>query len=195
MQSLLQKIHVYGGLACFWYIIILGVSSLQFNHHFEFMEGKRDSIVWERQSLIMNERMDDLKLAEAIRDSLSLMGWPLPWEMRRDSAALHFAMEQPAKRYFITHVFTTNTATIVEIHKGFWPVFNSLHGAGYVPNGSVTNLWKWYTRITVIAGVLSLITGIYIWTTSKEEKRSGLVILAISIAVAFGWMIKLYFLG
>ena len=66
------------------------------------MEQQGDSIVWERQSLRLDGNHDDVKLAEAIRDSLSLMGWPLPWDMWRDSSAIHFAMEQPAKRYFIT---------------------------------------------------------------------------------------------
>jgi hypothetical protein len=159
------------------------------------MEPRQDSIAWENKSLRLDESLDDLKLAEAIRDSLSLMGWPLPWEMWRDSAALHFAMEQPAKRYFITHTFASNTTRIVANNKGFWRVFNSLHGAGYVPNGSFTTLWHWYTGITVMVGILSIITGLYIWITSKEEKKWGLIMLGLSIAVTFGWMIKIYYWG
>lgn len=195
MQSLLQKIHIYGGLACFWYLVILGVSSLEYNHHFNFMQQQRDSILWQRQSLTLNESQDDIKLAEEIRDSLSLLGWPLPWDMWRDSSAIHFAMEQPAKRYFITYSLSTNTANIVETRKGFWPVFNSLHGAGPVPNGSFTMLWQWYTRVTVMVGILSIITGLYIWIKSKEDKKSGLLILFISMAGALILMTKLYFLG
>ena len=194
MQSLLQKIHIYGGLSCFWYLIVLGVSSLQFNHHFKFMQPQVDSLVWERQ-VKMNNAQDELRLSEAIRDSLSLMGWPLPWEMSRDSTALRFAMEQPAKRYFITYTFDKNIASVVESRKGFWRVFNSLHGSGYVPNGSFTTAWQGYTRITAIAGILSIISGIYIWITGKEGKRSGLIILAVSLAIALGWMIKIYFVG
>lgn len=195
MQSLLQKIHIYGGLACFWYLVILGVSSLEFNHHFNFMQQQRDSILWQRHSLTVSESQNDIKLAEEIRDSLSLLGWPLPWDMWRDSSAIHFAMEQPAKRYFITYSFFTNTANIVETRKGFWAVFNSLHGAGPVPNGSFTTLWQWYTRATVIVGILSIITGLYIWIKSKEDKKSSLLILFVSMAGALIWMIKLYFLG
>jgi len=195
MQSLLQKIHIYGGLACFWYLVILGISSLEFNHHFNFMQQQRDSILWQRQSLTLNESKDDIKLAEAIRDSLALMGWPLPWEMSRDSTALRFAMEQPAKRYFITYTFDNNVASVVETRKGFWRVFNSLHGSGYVPNGSFTTLWQGYTWVIVIVGVLSIITGLYIWIKSQEDKRSGLAILTICAGGAVIWMIKLYLMG
>ena len=159
------------------------------------MEPQEDSTVWERQSLRLDGNRKDLELAEAIRDSLSLMGWPLPWDMWRDSSAIHFAMEQPAKRYFITYTFASNAANIVETRKGFWPVFNSLHGAGPVPNGSFTTLWQWYTRATVIVGILSIVTGLYIWIKSNEDKKSGLLILFISMAAALIWMIKLYLLG
>ena len=195
MQSLLEKIHIYGGLACFWYFIILGVSSLDFNHHFKFMEHQSDSVVWRRQLRIKEESQNDLKLAEALRDSLSLIGWPLPWNMWRDSSALHFAMEQPAKRYFITYSFASKSAKIVETNKGFWRVFNSLHGSGPVPNGSFTTLWQGYTRATAIVGILSMITGLYIWIKSKEDRKTSLLILSISIAAALVWMIKLYFQG
>jgi len=195
MQSLLQKIHIYGGLACFWYLIILGVSSLHFNHHFKFMEHRSDSIVWERQSLAVDESLDDLQLAEAIRDSLSLMGWPLPWEMWRDSAALHFAMEQPAKRYFITYNFAGNEVEVIQRSKGFWNVLNALHGAGSVPNGPFTTLWQGYTRLTVITVILSIITGVYIWLKSKKDKKTGFVILLVSVTGTFLWMIKIYLWG
>jgi hypothetical protein len=150
--------------------------------------------MWERQ-VELNEAQDDLTLSEAIRDSLSLMGWPLPWEMSRDSMALRFAMEQPSKRYFITYTFDKDLVSVVESRKGFWRVFNSLHGSGYVPNGPFTTLWHGYTRMTAIAGILSIISGIYIWIIGKEGKRSGLIILAVSLAVALSWMIKIYFVG
>lgn len=195
MQSFLQKIHIYGGLACFWYLIILGISSLQFNHHFEFMRQQGDSIKWQRQVSIVDPVRDNLKLAEAIRDSLNLMGWPLPWEMWRDSTHLYFAMEQPAKRYFIKYTFTSNTANIVETNKGFWHVFNSLHGAGAVPNGPFTTLWQWYTRATVITLILSIVTGIYIYLNTKEEKKAGLIVLFASVGGTLLWMIKLYLWG
>jgi hypothetical protein len=195
IQSLLQKIHIYGGLACFWYLIILGVSSLHFNHRFEFMEASGDSIVWESRKVAINPNLEDIKLAETIRDSLSLMGWPFPWEMERDSLTLRFAMEQPAKRYHITYSLANGKTDVVENEKGFWQAFNSLHGGGAVPNGPFTTLWQWYTRGTVCVVLISIIAGFYIWLSSREEKKAGLFILFTSIVVTILWMIKLYLWG
>jgi hypothetical protein len=196
MQSLLRKIHIYGGLACFWYLIILGVSSLHFNHDFRFMQPSGATIHWQQQSLRLEPGLDDLKLAEAIRDSLSLIGWPLPWEMWRDSIkSLHFAMEQPAKRYEITYDFVDHVVNVTETDKGFWRVLISLHGAAAVPNGPFTTLWQWYTRTTVFVVILSIVTGVYIWIAGKDEKKTGLLILLTSMSAAILWMIKLYFWG
>jgi hypothetical protein len=195
MHSLFRKIHIYGGLACFWYLVILGISSLQFNHHFGFMEHSADSTVWESRILPLDPKQDDLKLAESIRDSLSIMGWPLPWRMWRDSASLFFEMEQPAKRYFITYTFDNGTLHVVETGKGFWRVFNSLHGAGKVPNGPFTMLWHWYTRMTILIVILSVFTGIYIWLKSKQDKKTGLALLSLTVSGTIFWMLKLYLWG
>lgn len=195
MQSILQKIHIYGGLACFWYLIILGVSSLQFNHHFEFLDDSGEMLVIEQRTLAVDVNQADVKLAEAIRDSLSLMGWPLPWEMGRDSTSFSFGMEQPAEKYFITYTFADNTLQVLRTQHGFWRVFNSLHGSGAVPNGPFTNAWKWYTRATVIIVIVSIVTGLYIWIKSQEVKKVELCILFASVSGSVLWMILLYLWG
>ena len=195
MQSLLRKIHIYSGLACFWYLIILGISSLHFNHNFGFMERSGAQIHWNQRTVKIDPGSDDLKVAEAIRDSLSLMGWPFPWEMSRDSTSLQFAMEQPAKRYVIRYGFVDHTVNVTETDKGFWRVFNSLHGAGEIPNGPFMKWWKWYTRATVLIVIFSIVTGLYIWLKSKEEKKTGIIVLSASFSLAILWMVKLFYWG
>lgn len=196
LRNLVLKIHFYGGLACFWYLIVLGISSLHFNHHFSFMDQAGDPITWTDRILIANHGSDDVTLSDAIRDSLSLIGWPLPWETWRDSTStFHFALEQPAKRYVIDYYFTDHIAYVQETQKGFWRVFNSLHGAGGVPNAPFLQVWNWYTRVTVIAVVLSVFSGIYLWSSGNRNKKSGLYMLVISLAIAILWMIQLYIKG
>ena len=98
IRKLLLRIHLYSGLVCFWYLIILGTSSLNFNHHFSFMENNNDSSVWSTSIQSPGQRHDDLHLSEALRDSLGLIGWQHPWETCRDTTGLfHFALELPGK--------------------------------------------------------------------------------------------------
>ena len=62
------KIHLYGGLVCFWYLIILAISSLDFHHHFNFMENKLSAEVREQIPLILPANLNDSDLAIQIQN-------------------------------------------------------------------------------------------------------------------------------
>ncbi|HEX8037595.1 MAG TPA: PepSY-associated TM helix domain-containing protein [Chryseosolibacter sp.] len=191
-----MKIHLYGGLICFWYLIILGTSSLNFNHHFGFMQRSGETETWSKQVQIAKDFQDNLAFSEALRDSLALIGWPLPWETYRDSTGIfHFALEHPGKRYTVDFSLKTREAQVRETSKGFWPVFNAMHGAGAVPNSAFMHLWKWYTRLTVVLVVFSVLIGIYLWYAGNRDKRAGIYTLAVSLIASAAWMIYLYFKG
>ncbi len=196
MRKLLLKIHLYSGLICFWYLIILGTSSLNFNHHFAFMEGSAETQTWSKPVRLVNDIKDDLKLSETIRDSLSLIGWPLPWETYRDSTGIfHFTLQHPGKRYGVDFSFTDQVAYVQETSKGFWPIFNSLHGAGAVPNSAFMNVWKWYTRLTAVLVVFSVLIGIYLWYTGSLDKKAAGYTLILSLLSSLAWMLQMYFKG
>ena len=101
MRPILLKIHLYAGLLCSSYLIIFGISSLNFNHHF----GRPGKIKGERQTSLpaLPAQEDDQRLADALRDTLGLVGWSLPWETHRsetpDSLYFHLAVSRPGKEY------------------------------------------------------------------------------------------------
>ena len=195
-HRLMLKIHYLGGLACFWYLLVLGVSSLQFNHHFPFMSQSGEPRLWHYKMKAPLTSTNDAELALTLRDSLSLIGWPLPWEFKRDSTGLfHIVLEQPGKRYEIDYTSRDNMASVTEIPKGFWRVFNSLHGAGEVPNAPLTIVWRWYTRLTIAVVVFSVFSGIYVWYVKRRNRKSGLFILIVSLFLALAWMFQLYLNG
>jgi hypothetical protein len=196
MRKLLLSVHFYGGLACFWYLIILGVSSLNFNHHFPFMDGNKNETEWARTVSHITEDQENLKVSEDLRDSLGLVGWPLYWETWRDSTGIfHFVVEQPGKRYEIDYSFQDRTARVKETQKNFWRVFNALHGFGSVPRAPFMDLWSWYTRLTVLVVVFSVMSGVYLWYTSNRDRQGGNITLALSMLGALGFMIYMYLIG
>lgn len=101
MRAILLKIHLYAGLLCSSYLILFGVSSLNFNHRF----GRPAALKVERQRGLnaLPAISDNQRLAEALRDTLGLVGWTLTWETRRseteDSLYFHFAVSRPGKEY------------------------------------------------------------------------------------------------
>src|SRR5438876_3358188 len=97
MRKWLLNLHLYGGLLCAPYLLIFGFSSLHFNHHFSFVEPKPNSVTW-HAPLAIEPLSDNDKMAMSIRDSMGLMGWTIPWKMKRDAAGvLEFDLERPGK--------------------------------------------------------------------------------------------------
>lgn len=103
MRTILLKIHLYAGLLCSSYLILFGISSLNFNHHF----GQSRALKIERQRGMqaLPSLADDQRLAEALRDTLGLAGWTLPWETSRsetaDSLYFRFAVARPGREYTV----------------------------------------------------------------------------------------------
>lgn len=163
MRPILLKIHLYAGLLCASYLILFGVSSLNFNHHF----GQHAALKAERQRGLraLPAIADDQLLAEALRDTLGLVGWTLPWETARsetaDSLYFQFGVSRPGKEYIIrvqspkevvpvadndtlppSRKFAPVPALAEPDHRiiveqtytGLWSVIGALHGfSGHMP--------------------------------------------------------------
>ena len=196
MRKLFLKLHLYSGLICFWYLMILGTSSLNFNHHFSFMLEDEGMETWSRHIRLDSTLKDDRVLSQTISDSLSLIGWPLPWETWHDTTGVfHFVLQHPGKRYAVDYHFIDQIARVQEHPRGFWGIFNALHGMGSVPNSMFMYSWKWYSRITVALVVFSVFSGIYVWYRNKRDKPAGIWVLLTSLVISLVWMFQLYFWG
>jgi hypothetical protein len=189
MRKWMLNIHLYGGLLCAPYLIIFGLSSLQFNHHFSFMTSKSEPVKWE-SPLELESMTNKDAMAESVRDSLGLMGWPLPWQTKRDADGdLEFNMERPGMSYSIHTDLKQHRARIESRSKGFWQVFNSLHALGSVPNSRFTPWWAWYTELCTAFVLFAAVSGIYLWINSKRERRIGMISLLAGLAASTGLMI------
>lgn len=170
-----MKLHIYAGLLCSSYLIIFGISSLNYNHNF----GKpgNEKLAWKR-SLKVVDMGNDLAVAETVRDALGLVGWPLPWEIRRDDQGnLHFGLSRPGKHYAIHVLFHENQVEVQETRRGFWAVINSLHGNMGVPASQFMNLWGAYTELCTWVVLFSAASGVYLWTRRRKERFVGWLLL------------------
>jgi hypothetical protein len=46
LRRISLNVHIYGGLLCFSYLIILGISVLNFNHPFAFTKPQDNATTW-----------------------------------------------------------------------------------------------------------------------------------------------------
>jgi hypothetical protein len=197
MRKLMLTLHLYGGLLCAPYLLIFGFSSLTFNHHFAFLEGKEKGLptTWVAP-LTVSPVNDKDAMAECVRDSLGLMGWPLPWKTRVEpSGDIEFEMERPGKSYKINTDLKNHSAIVEARRKGVWEVINSLHALGSVPNARFTGSWAVYTELCTAFTLFAGVSGIYLWVNSRRERRVGLITLVVATLGSFGLMFLVIFRG
>ena len=195
MRNWMHRIHLYGGLLCFPYLIIFGFSSLNFNHSFAFTRPEPVETSWEA-AVRVSELDDDIKQAEALRDSLGLMGWPLPWETGRDSlGVLHFGLSRPGKHYAVTYYPKRGFVRVHEQRFGFWRVFNNLHAMEKIPGSRFSAVWPWFTEFCTVWVVFAGISGIALWGQGKREKLSGMAVLAVVSGLSLIFMLFVWLRG
>lgn len=87
VRSWWMRIHLYGGLVCFWYLLIFGITSLAFNHPGLLPERTGLAVEWD-QAMEVPDVADPLKRGEAVQQRLDLIGWVLPWNLEPGTEAL-----------------------------------------------------------------------------------------------------------
>ncbi len=189
MRNWILRLHLYGGLLCSAYLIIFGISSLNFNHRFVFAQLHETEVTWERP-LAIAPVTDNEKAAESIRDALGLMGWTIPWKMQRDREGnLQFDLERPGKGYTIRARVNEGRVKVEERRKGFWQVFDSLHALMFIPQSKFSLLWGWYTELCTWVVLFAGASGVCLWAASKRERRAGWLVLAGAVAASVGLMV------
>ncbi|MCE5273310.1 PepSY-associated TM helix domain-containing protein [bacterium] len=195
MRKWLYRIHMYGGLLCFPYLIVFGFSSLNFNHRFAFANHEPTLASWEAAVRVAGLG-EDMPQAEALRDSLGLMGWPLPWETERDSGGVfQFGLSRPGKHYTVHYYPARGFARVEEQRFGFWRVFGNLHAMERIPGSRFSALWPWYTEFCTFFVLFAGVSGIALWTQGRRERLSGLVVLAAVSVLSLLFMLLVWLRG
>ena len=115
MRKLILNLHIYGGLLCFGYLIVFGVSSLNFNHRFAFTTARGDTVTWQQQvSLpdlprLTSDMTGDQRVAakaeanNAVREALGLFSHQRPWQQSwwdaDDASHYHASLTRPGVDY------------------------------------------------------------------------------------------------
>lgn len=205
LRRIVLNLHIYGGLLCFSYLMLLGVSVLNFNHPFAFTRGQPDQTTW-------TQPVDMPRLAKA--DGRT----PADAMQRRNNAAIdqmmhsfaaayptsngswtgpdtyHAHLVRPGKEYQIDVHPDQKTATITQIRTGWWALIRDLHGSYYVyPDSVLASTWRFYTDLCVFVVVFAGVSGVYLWTARRRERRIGLLVIGAAGAVSVLLMLLVTF--
>jgi hypothetical protein len=199
LRQFLLNVHLYGGLLVSPYLIIFGLSSLNFNHHFvdntEVVASTTKRPVSFHIDTVPSGTDAEIRAklearANSLRDSLRLRGWTLPWETRLDDKSGVFETEvvRPGRKYLIS-VDRDGLATVEERHLGTWKVAMALHGFQGFPGSTFAATWSYYTEFTTWFVLLLGASGIYLWSFRRSDRRAGLWTLAGAAAAVMSWFV------
>jgi len=194
-MNFLDKFHVYGGLFIAGYLIILGLSSLQYQHHFNLPQN--DSKKYWEQRINMPKIEDNLKFKLAVRDSLGLFGNAPWWQDYKDDQGIHhFMITRPGKSYWIEVPTANNIYKIQESRSSFISVVMALHGltGGGLEGPAFILVWKIIAQIMNVVFLMLLAISVYFWYIRSFRSNKGWLFAGIFafvsfIILAFIWLI------
>jgi hypothetical protein len=207
LRKVILNIHIYAGLLCFGYLIVFGVSSLSFNHPAEFLRARGEPRTWEqsvdlatRLPRVTSEMTGEQRVAakaeanHAVRQALGLFAHHRPWQEswwdERDASHYHASLVRPGVEYDVDVHLDRKLAVVKETRTSAWDVIAGLHGFhGEMPGSRWVSTWSWYTELCTFAVLFAGVSGVYLWTRRRRERRIGFVLIggagAISLALMF----------
>jgi hypothetical protein len=207
LRKIILNVHIYGGLLCFSYLVLFGISVLNFNHFFAFTKPPASVVTWSRP-MVMPElaKPDAKKDAQTVgRDNnrlilqaLGSFAAPSPsvtgdWT---DADTYHAHYTRPGKELDVDVHPSRGVASISQTRTGVWTQIRDLHGSAIVyPESRFASTWGWYTELCTFVVLSAGVSGVYLWAVGRRERRIGLITLAAAGAVSLALMLLVTFRG
>lgn len=207
LRKIALYVHIYGGLLCFSYLILLGISVLNFNHPVAFTKPSANETTWMQSISIPGLVKPDGKTpADAMQRLnnaaiLHAMGsfaesYPNSNGSWASPGIYHAHLVRPGKEYEIDVHVDEGTEKVTQTKTGLWTLIRDLHGSYFIYADSVlASTWSWYTNLCTFVVVFAGISGIYLWTHRRRERRIGLLVFGIATVVSLTLMLFVTFHG
>jgi hypothetical protein len=111
-----------------------------------------------------------------------------------DADTYHAHWARPGKEYQIDVHPSRGSATITQTRMNGWALIRELHGlhAAY-PDSRFASTWAWYTDTCTFVLIGAGVSGVYLWTRRRSERRLGLMLLGIAGVVSISLMLVITF--
>jgi hypothetical protein len=206
LQRVILNLHIYGGLLCFSYLIIFGISSLNFNHPFAFTQAKGEPVKWEQPVTLpdLPRLSDDMtgeqrvatkaKANHQVREALGLFGhqrpWGESWWDKDDPNHYHASLVRPGVEYDVDVHLDEKVARVSERRTSVFMVMRGLHGFSEdMPGSPLVTTWGWYTELCTFFVLFAGATGVYLWTRRRNERRVGYALIGTAGALSLGLIV------
>jgi hypothetical protein len=181
----LQKAHVYGGLFGSAFMILMGITALNFQHH--FFTPQHNTLESYQEEIHFTGDLSADSLALEIQDSLGIFGNIVSWEFHSDTAGyLDFLVKRPGYHYRVSLNRKIPLVKVEPVKTGFGDIIYELHKSrGAIGQVWYFDLWTVYKQVAVVAIFLSIVISIYFWfkKSVKTKQQWGIVIASFTLFI------------
>jgi len=189
-----RELHLYFGLFVCPYVLIFAVTTILLNHGWRAVDVEEDP---------MSVRVELAGVEESAQTTTILRQLDLSGEIHQRRFAeqnrLQVRVEKPADRTIVVVDLATNMAEIKRQRRSFLGTLTYLHfnpGPHKVRglNWFFSKLWGWSVDVAVCLLLFITISGVYMWTVIKAERRTGWIMLGAG-SLSFVAIVSGFFVG
>lgn len=182
-QAWIRDLHLYTGLLVGPFVVVFAVSAILFNHAWLPWGGPNRTEAFIRNAPFTppSEDAEGLVLGRALLDEIGVVGEIGFVRRHQNPARLEIQVEKPGRRIRVNASLATHTATIEEKATGLWDAVLYLHSqpgmhlTAIRGNWNYMKLWGWIADATVYFVLFLTVSGIYLWTLLRAERKTGLL--------------------
>jgi hypothetical protein len=180
---------MYVGLFLSPFVLVYAASTVLLNHAF-LPWGGRAALQDPPQTvpITVADAGDGLVLAKQVQRQIGVRGEIGFLSRRRQTGIVTFPIDVPGVHTDVRVDVAAATATVQRRKTGIWDGLVVLHKMPGPHNADVrgnwvfTRLWGWVANATVYLLLFLTLSGLYLWTVLKADRRAGLLCLGGGVA-------------
>jgi hypothetical protein len=183
-----RDVHLYAGLFAGPFVLIFALSALSLNHTWRPWGGRdaalpRKGVV----QIAVQDSPNSLDVAKQVRAQVGIVGEIGFVGRRPGTARLSFPIETPGRTTNVRVDLEARTATFETRDTGVWEALNYLHTMPGPHNMNLrgnwwgTRLWGWLADASVCLILFLTVSGIYLWSVLRADRRAGILFLGAGI--------------
>jgi hypothetical protein len=178
MYRWLRNTHLVFGLFACVAVCMYGVSSIGFAHRTWFR--LQPSVTVARLTVKADDAASARAVARALMDDHGMRGEVRDGRVTGSGFTFHIA--RPGVDHEVSFEKATGVATVTTRTAPFMGIMTALHKEhGVWHADAIQNAWGAYLGLVSAALIVLAVTGIYMWFRLHEERRIGVVLLAVSL--------------